>query len=145
MRFTRMILIVLVLLSWGRAQQPAETEYSAIGQMIYWRTLTTPEKKVFLYTYLYRTHEILKEMRDERTLRHCTPAYQNKILEPLVAIYAQLDSARKNNLIYWIDTFYQSELNHGKDFGAALDYAYAKLQAEQAAEKPLAPQTLTDD
>ncbi len=145
MRLPKIILITLVLLVFGWSQQPAKTDYSSIGQMIYWRTLSTSEKKVFLHTYLYRTNEILKEMQDARTLRHCTPAYKQEILEPLVTIYAQLDSLQKNNLIYWIDTFYKSELNHGKDFKAALDYAYRKLQSELSAEKPSSPQPLTDD
>lgn len=114
-----------------RAQEPARgknIDYTAYGQMIYWKALTREEKKVFLHAYLYRTHEIEKELQASRKLKSVTPHYHAEIAEPLFAIFRNLDESSKNDLIDWIDTFYQHEHNYKESFQKALRYAYRKLQ-----------------
>lgn len=128
------ILISVLIIAFGvpaPAQKPApikNVDYAAYGQMIYWKALTREEKKVFLHAYLYRTHEIEKELQASRKLKSVTPRYQTEIAEPLFAIFRNLDENGKNDLIDWIDTFYQHEHNHKESFHKALRYAYRKLQ-----------------
>lgn len=113
------------------AQKPAplkNVDYAAYGQMIYWKALTREEKKVFLHAYLYRTHEIEKELQASRKLKSVTSRYHAEIAEPLFAIFRNLDEGGKNDLIDWIDTFYQHEHNHKESFHKALHYAFRKLQ-----------------
>jgi len=131
MKKTVIVFLIMVLFVFGQAQETGRNrdfDYTAYGQMIYWKTLNLEEKKVFLYAYLYRTHEIGNELKASRKLKSAAARYDDEIAQPVYRIFSDLDEASKTNLIYWIDTFYQQELNRNESFKEALQYAFRKLK-----------------
>ncbi|MCK9484571.1 MAG: hypothetical protein M0R34_09420 [Candidatus Marinimicrobia bacterium] len=104
------------------------SELTNYGQMIYWKSLNTAEKKVFLYAYLYRTYETLQQVKYERDLKSASKVFQKKIADPVFNIYRQIDESLYDDLIFWIDKFYRIDLNKDKSFNAALRYASEKMK-----------------
>jgi len=125
------MLILMAIVS-GQAQdigQSKDFDYTTYGQMIYWKALTLEEKKVFLHAYLYRTYEIGNELKQDRKLKSAAPRYSAEIAEPVYKVFRDLDETGKEDLIYWIDTFYKHEFNHKESFNKALPYAFRKLKS----------------
>ena len=105
------------------------SEITHFGQMIYWKSLTPSEKKVFLYAYLYHTYEILEQIKHDRNLKSCSKQFQQKIADPVFDIFAQLTDSQKDDLIFWIDKFYRIDSNKDQPFSEALRYANEKMKA----------------
>jgi len=105
------------------------SEITHFGQMIYWKSLTPSEKKVFLYAYLYHTYEILEQIKHDRNLKSCSKQFQQKIADPVFDIFAQLTDSQKDDLIFWIDKFYRIDSNKDQPFSEALRYASEKMKA----------------
>jgi hypothetical protein len=129
-----LLLVGLTLLGILPAQELIKSkdfDYTSYGQMIYWRALNPAEKKVFLHAYLYRTHEITGLMKSNRQLTSVAAKYSEELADPVYTIFGGLDEEQKNNLIYWIDTFYQNEFNQEQNFYEALKYAYDKVKNGQ--------------
>ncbi len=129
----RAVLIAMIVAAFGlaRAQdviQSRDFDYTSYGQMIYWKTLTEEEKKVFLHSYLYRTHEIAQQMKRNRKLKSSAGKYVDELANPVYKIFQDLDSKKKKDLIEWIDIFYRNEFNHNESFYNALTYAFQKLK-----------------
>jgi len=104
------------------------SEITHFGQMIYWKSLTPSEKKVFLYAYLYHTYEILEQIKHDRNLKSCSKQFQQKIADPVFDIFAQLTDSQKDDLIFWIDKFYRIDSNKDQPFSEALRYANEKMK-----------------
>ncbi len=122
--------MIIMTASWAQnLTQNKNFDYTDYGQMIYWRAMNLEEKKVFLHAYLYRTHEISKEMRQSRKLKSSANRYVSEIADPVYKIFRDLDEKQKSDLIFWIDTFYQREFNREESFINALDYASKKLKS----------------
>ncbi|MBU4446730.1 hypothetical protein KJ656_16880 [bacterium] len=129
----RAVLITMIIAAFGlaRAQdviQSRDFVYTSYGQMIYWKTLTEEEKKVFLHAYLYRTHEIAEQMKQNRKLKSSAGKYVDELANPVCKIFQDLDNKKKKELIDWIDIFYRNEFNHKENFYNALTYAFQKLK-----------------
>lgn len=124
------LLVILLLGSWLVAQEAplSNEDYTAYGQMIYWKSLTTTEKRVFLHAFLYRSYEVYSQLKDNPKLKNVAPLYQEELLRPVVAIFGELTSSQKDNLIFWIDKFYRNDFNKTKSFYEALQYAYKKVK-----------------
>jgi len=105
------------------------SEITHFGQMIYWKSLTPSEKKVFLYAYLYHTYEILEQIKHDRNLKSCSKQFQQKIADPVFDVFAQLNESQKDDLIFWIDKFYRIDSNKNQPFSEALRYASEKMKA----------------
>ena len=104
------------------------SEITHFGQMIYWKSLTPSEKKVFLYAYLYHTYEILEQIKHDRNLKSCSKQFQQKIADPVFDIFAQLTDSQKDDLIFWIDKFYRIDSNKDQPFSEAHRYANEKMK-----------------
>jgi len=122
------IFFINVLLFSQGLKQNRDFDYTSYGQMIYWKTLKLDEKKVFLYAYLYRTNEILNLVKENRKMNLCSEEFKKSIANPVFKIFSALDEKKKENLIYWIDTFYRTDFNKGKTFCDALVYAFEKVK-----------------
>jgi hypothetical protein len=132
MKRISLLLIGLMLLGTLPAQeliQSKDFDYTSYGQMIYWKALNPAEKKVFLHAYLYRTHEITGLMKANRKLKSVAAKYSEELADPVYTIFRDLDEDQKNNLIFWIDTFYQNEYNQEQNFFEALKYASDKVKS----------------
>jgi len=132
MKRISLLLIGLMVLGTLPAQeliQSKDFDYTSYGQMIYWKALNPAEKKVFLHAYLYRTHEISELMKSNRRLKSVATKYRAELADPVYTIFRDLDEEQKNNLIYWIDTFYQNEYNREQNFFEALKYASGKVKS----------------
>lgn len=129
----RIIALILLVGASLQAQEQALTSaaYTSYGQMIYWKSLTTAEKKVFLHAFLYRTYEIGMQLNDSKQLKKVARQFQSEIVEPVLTIFANSTENQKDDLIFWIDKFYRNDLNKEKPFYAALLYAWEKLQTGQ--------------
>ncbi|MFH1212805.1 MAG: hypothetical protein V1681_01845 [Candidatus Neomarinimicrobiota bacterium] len=103
------------------------SEVTNYGQMIYWKSLTQSEKKVFVFAYLYRTYETLEQVKSDKYLKSDTKLFQKNIAEPVFDIYRKIDENTKDDLIFWIDKFYRNDVNKDKPFSDALRYAGEKL------------------
>ncbi|MCD6206094.1 MAG: hypothetical protein J7L22_10585 [Candidatus Marinimicrobia bacterium] len=131
MKYILTVILALMVITPIKAQETVRSkdiDYTAYGQMIYWKALNQDEKKVFLQAYLYRTHEVGQEMQANRKLRSAVERYEDDIAAPVYNIFRQLEDNDKIELIKWIDVFYRQEFNHEESFGKALRYAYEKLQ-----------------
>lgn len=118
---------VLPLIEPKTAQmKPSET--TNYGQMIYWKSLTKAEKKVFLYAYLFRTYETLEQVKDVRELKSAVKPFQKKVADPVFDIFRNIDEKQKDDLVFWIDIFYRNDLNKDQPFGEALRYAAGKMK-----------------
>lgn len=127
-----LVLIGMMLVGTLPAQeliQSKDFDYTSYGQMIYWKALNPTEKKVFLHAYLYRTHEITELMKTNRKLKSVATKYSAELADPVYTVFRDLDEDQKNNLIYWIDTFYQNEYNREQNFFEALRYASDKVKS----------------
>jgi len=125
-------ILMLIMLYGVQAQelgQSKDFDYTTYGQMIYWKALTPEEKKVFLHAYLYRTFEIGNELKQDRKMKSVAPRYATEIAEPVYKVFRDMDETGKDNLIYWIDMFYQHEFNREESFNKALQYAFRKLKS----------------
>jgi len=118
---------VLPLIEPKTAQmKPSET--TNYGQMIYWKSLTKAEKKVFLYAYLFRTYETLEQVKDVRELKSVVKPFQKKVADPVFDVFRNIDEKQKDDLVFWIDIFYRNDLNKDQPFGEALRYAAGKMK-----------------
>jgi|UPI0003631D38 hypothetical protein len=126
----RRLLIIFVLGGWLMAQDIplSQTDYTAYGQMIYWKSLTTPEKKVFLHAFLYRSYELYNQLQANPKLKNVAALYNEELLQPVLAIFSDLTADQKDDLIFWIDKFYRNDFNKTKSFYEALQYAHHKVQ-----------------
>ena len=120
---------VLPVLVASQKAKMKPSEITHFGQMIYWKSLTPSEKKVFLYAYLYHTYEILEQIKHDRNLKSCSKQFQQKIADPVFDIFAQLTDSQKDDLIFWIDKFYRIDSNKDQPFSEALRYANEKMKA----------------
>ncbi len=120
---------VLPVLVASQKAKMKPSEITHFGQMIYWKSLTPSEKKVFLYAYLYHTYEILEQIKHDRNLKSCAKQFQQKIADPVFDIFAQLNESQKDDLIFWIDKFYRIDSNKNQPFSEALRYASEKMKA----------------
>lgn len=103
-------------------------DYTSYGQMIYWKALSISEKKVFLYSYLYRTYEILNQINENQKLKPFSDEYEKIIAEPVFDVFRNLDDKKKEDLIYWINIFYRNDVNRGKPFCDAIYFRKSKLR-----------------
>jgi hypothetical protein len=118
---------VLPLIEPKTAQmKPAETTNYA--QMIYWKSLTKDEKKVFLYAYLFRTYEMLEQVKGLPEMKSAMKPFKKKITDPVFDLFRNLDEKQKDDIVFWIDIFYRNDLNKDQPFSAALHYASEKIK-----------------
>ncbi len=122
------IFFINVLLFSQGLIQDKDFDYMSYGQMIYWKALKLDEKKVFLYAYLYRTNEILNQVKENRKMNLCSEEFKSSVADPVFKIFSALDEKKKEDLVYWIDTFYKSDFNKEKTFYGALVYAFEKVK-----------------
>jgi len=106
--------------------KPAETTNYA--QMIYWKSLTGDEKKVFLDAYLFRTYETLEQVKGLPEMKSALKPFRKKIADPVFDVFRNLDENQKDDLVFWIDIFYRNDLNKDQPFGEALRYAAGKMK-----------------
>jgi len=134
MKYKMMIMLIFFVCIAGAEDfsSKKDFDYSSYGQMIYWKTLTLEEKKVFLYAYLYRTNEILEQMKKSYKFQAVMNDFKKEITEPVFNIYDDLDKVKKEKLIGWIDIFYKSKFNHDKPFFHAIVYAFRKISKEKS-------------
>jgi hypothetical protein len=118
---------VLPLIAPKTAQmKPSETTNYA--QMIYWKSLTKDEKKVFLDAYLFRTYETLEQVKRLPEMKSAIKSFQKKIADPVFDLFRPLNEKQKDDLVFWIDIFYRNDLNKDKNFYEALRYAGEKMK-----------------
>ncbi|HPC35749.1 MAG TPA: hypothetical protein P5268_02355 [Candidatus Marinimicrobia bacterium] len=120
---------VLPVLVASQKAKMKPSEITHFGQMIYWKSLTPSEKKVFLYAYLYHTYEISEQVKQDKNLKSCAKQFQKQIADPVFDVFAQLNESQKDDLIFWIDKFYRIDSNKDQPFGEALRYASEKMKA----------------
>lgn len=129
MKLINGIIISLLLSTYIIAQDTLRppVDYTNYGQMIYWKTLTPAEKKVFLFAYLYRTHEINNQVKADKQLKTQAGIFDKQIARPVFETFAALDSTGKEAVVFWIDKFYRNDFNKDKSFNEALRYAHIKI------------------
>lgn len=128
----RPIGLFLLLAGWLCAQEApfSAADYTAYGQMLYWKSLTTAEKKVFLHAYLYRTYELATQVKEHPKLKNINSLFRSELVDPVMAIFQDLDEKQKDDLLFWIDKFYRNDYNKTEPFHQALLYAFEKIKSK---------------
>ena len=105
--------------------------YTSYGQVIYWNALDSLEKRAFLHSYLYRTYEIMIQIREDSQLKSCAKTFEKNIAMPVFNGFSNLEKSDKDNLIGLIDSYYKNNLNREKPFYKALYYAFENIKMDK--------------
>ena len=117
------ILIALTFLS-------AQNHQSALSPVVtYWKTLTSEEKEVFLFSYLTQVYETHSELKNSIGYGGITEWYYEHRAEMVYGIFDQLELVKLSEIVRWIDEFYSHTEYSNRPFIEALEFAYRFAEA----------------
>lgn len=124
--------LTILLIQWSPAQESEKQVPSPI--VAYWKTLSAPEKEVFLFSYMTQVFDTYNSMKKEMGYNEITQWYYDNKAELVFGIFDQLEVANMSEFVGWIDEFYRNEDFIDKPFDEALRFAF---RFEQAAGETL--------
>ena len=118
-----LILICLTFLS-------AQDGQGALSPVVtYWKTLTSEEKEVFLFSYLTQVYETHSELKSNIGYGGITEWYYENRAEMVYGIFDQLELVKLSEIVRWIDEFYSHTEYSNRPFIEALEFAYRFAEA----------------
>lgn len=126
---------VLLVAGLAFAQDAQEKATSPI--MVYWKTLTSAEKEVYLFAYLtqvYDTHTSL--VREKGRGEFAKWFYKNRA-ELAYELLDQLKGDKLAAFVSYVDDFYGQEEFHDRPFHEAVSYAhsFSKMRGKTLLDK----------
>ena len=117
------ILIALTFLS-------AQNGQGALSPVVtYWKTLTSEEKEVFLFSYLTQVYETHSELKSNIGYGGITEWYYENRAEMVYGVFDQLELVKLSEIVRWIDEFYSHTEYSNRPFIEALEFAYRFAEA----------------
>ncbi|MBO8130365.1 MAG: hypothetical protein H0Z29_02480 [Candidatus Marinimicrobia bacterium] len=117
------LLLIIALFFYGICIGQVSKDNTPLATAIYWKLLDRDSKKAFLYAYLYRTHEVYRQIEAKDSKGDCLIFYREFISYPLYEIYTTFKDNTKDEMIKYIDKFYKMEFNYSEPFYKAIEYA----------------------
>ncbi|MBF88415.1 MAG: hypothetical protein CMG75_01945 [Candidatus Marinimicrobia bacterium] len=103
-----------------------QTDYSPIP--LYWKTLKSEEKEIYLFGYLTQVYDTHKSLISETGRGEFTKWYYDNRAELAYNIFDLLDTIAVTKFVGWVDDFYSHQEYRERSFPEALKYAYDRSQ-----------------
>ena len=118
----KILSIALLLFS----QLSAQADYSPVP--LYWKTLGSDEKEIYLYAYLTQVYDTHKSLINETGRGQFTKWYYENRAELTYNIFDLLDTTEAEKFVGWVDDFYAQPEYRERPFPEALQFAYDRSQ-----------------
>ena len=96
---------------------------------VYWKTLESQEKELFLFSYITQVYDTHQKMIKDLGYGEVTTWYYDNRAEMIYGIFDQVNQTGMKEFIGWIDEYYSHEEFTGNSFDDALSFAFRFQQA----------------
>lgn len=103
-----------------------QADYSPVP--LYWKTLETVEKEIYLFSYLTQVYDTHKSLINETGRGEFTKWYYENRAELAYNIFDLLDTTSTSKFVGWVDDYYSQTEYRERPFPEALKYAYDRSQ-----------------
>jgi len=125
MKFIFTLLCTMMLI--GAQEKKTDPAPNAIA--VYWKTLESQEKELFLFSYLTQVYDTHQKMIKDLGYGEVTTWYFENKAEMIYGIFDQVNQTGMKEFIGWIDEYYSHEEFTGNTFDDALSFAFRFQQA----------------
>lgn len=125
MKFIFTLLYTMMLI--GAQEKNTDPAPNAIA--VYWKTLESQEKELFLFSYLTQVYDTHQKMIKDLGYGEVTTWYYDNRAEMIYGIFDQVNQTGMKEFIGWIDEYYSHEEFTGNAFDDALSFAFRFQQA----------------
>ena len=125
MKFIFTLLCMMMLI--GAQEKNTDPAPNAIA--VYWKTLESQEKELFLFSYLTQVYDTHQKMIKDLGYGEITTWYYDNRAEMIYGIFDQVNQTGMKEFIGWIDEYYSHEEFTGNSFDDALSFAFRFQQA----------------
>ena len=125
MKFIFTLLCTMMLI--GAQEKKTDPAPNAIA--VYWKTLESQEKELFLFSYLTQVYDTHQKMIKDLGYGEVTTWYYDNRAEMIYGIFDQVNQTGMTEFIGWIDEYYSHEEFTGNSFDDALSFAFRFQQA----------------
>ena len=125
MKFIFTLLCTMMLI----AAQEKNTDPAPNAIAVYWKTLESQEKELFLFSYLTQVYDTHQKMIKDLGYGEVTTWYYDNRAEMIYGIFDQVNQTGMKEFIGWIDEYYSHEEFTGNSFDDALSFAFRFQQA----------------
>ncbi len=125
MKFIFTLLCTMMLI--GAQEKKTDPAPNAIA--VYWKTLESQEKELFLFSYLTQVYDTHQKMIKDLGYGEVTTWYFDNKAEMIYGIFDQVNQTGMKEFIGWIDEYYSHEEFTGNSFDDALSFAFRFQQA----------------
>jgi hypothetical protein len=125
MKFIFTLLCTMMLI--GAQEKKTDPAPNAIA--VYWKTLESQEKELFLFSYLTQVYDTHQKMIKDLGYGEITTWYYDNRAEMIYGIFDQVNQTGMKEFIGWIDEYYSHKEFTGNSFDDALSFAFRFQQA----------------
>ena len=125
MKFIFTLLCTMMLI--GAQEKKTDPAPNAIA--VYWKTLESQEKELFLFSYLTQVYDTHQKMIKDLGYGEITTWYYDNRAEMIYGIFDHVNQTGMKEFIGWIDEYYSHEEFTGNSFDDALSFAFRLQQA----------------
>ncbi len=125
MKFIFTLLCTMMLI--GAQEKKTDPAPNAIA--VYWKTLESQEKELFLFSYLTQVYDTHQKMIKDLGYGEVTTWYYDNRAEMIYGIFDQVNQTGMKEFIGWIDEYYSHKEFTGNSFDDALSFAFRFQQA----------------
>ena len=122
------LLLIVFSFTIGISQQEKkDVQPNAIA--VYWKTLDSNSKEIFLFSYLTQVYDTHQQMIKDMGYGEITSWYFDNKAEMVYGIFDQVNQIGMKEFIGWIDEYYSHEEFAGNSFDEAMSFAFRFQQA----------------
>ncbi len=122
------LLLIVLSFTLGTSQQDKE-EIQPNAIAVYWKTLDSNSKEIFLFSYLTQVYDTHQKMIKDMGYGEVTSWYYDNKAEMVYGIFDQVNQIGMKEFIGWIDEYYSHEEFAGNSFDDAMSFAFRFQQA----------------
>ena len=122
------LLLIMLSFTLGISQQDKE-EVQPNAIAVYWKTLDSSSKEIFLFSYLTQVYDTHQKMIKDMGYGEVTSWYYDNKAEMVYGIFDQVNQIGMKEFIGWIDEYYSHEEFAGNSFDDAMSFAFRFQQA----------------
>jgi hypothetical protein len=122
------LLLIVLSFTLGTSQQDKE-EIQPNAIAVYWKTLDSNSKEIFLFSYLTQVYDTHQKMIKDMGYGKVTSWYYDNKAEMVYGIFDQVNQIGMKEFIGWIDEYYSHEEFAGNSFDDAMSFAFRFQQA----------------
>ena len=122
------LLLIMLSFTLGISQQDKE-EIQPNAIAVYWKTLDSNSKEIFLFSYLTQVYDTHQKMIKDMGYGEVTSWYYDNKAEMVYGIFDQVNQIGMKEFIGWIDEYFIHEEFAGNSFDDAMSFAFRFQQA----------------